>query len=93
MSDWCPTCESETGYSDCPACGEQPPPASEEYEIGDLVTVKESGEYLSVTGVIHDSQRLFVIGNHTQEFEVLFSNVESHWVRKQANQPAEKGEG
>lgn len=46
------------------------------FDCSDLVLVKGHDEYMEVTGVIHDDERLFVACSTKQEFEVSFDDVE-----------------
>ena len=52
------------------------------FDCGELVELKDGGIYY-VTGVIHDSERLFVTGiNESKEKEVKFSDVMTIWRKE-----------
>lgn len=52
------------------------------FETTDLVVLHSDERILNVNGVIHDSERLFVIGDAGQEWEVPFSDVLIQYTRK-----------
>jgi hypothetical protein len=49
------------------------------FELGDVVEYRE--KLYKVSGVIHDSERLF-LENGWSELEIKFSEVECHYVPK-----------
>ncbi len=54
-----------------------------EFEISDLVLVKDHDEYMDVVGVIHDDELLYVCCSTKQEFEVPFSDVDAQYKLKE----------
>ena len=56
-----------------------------EFTTDDLVILKSHDDVLCVNGVIHDDQRLFVIGMHGDgnEWEVPFSDVLIQYTKKE----------
>jgi hypothetical protein len=55
------------------------------FNITDVVEIAGNDELLYVTGVIHDSQRLFVTGISSPEHEISFSEVLTRWSEKPLN--------
>lgn len=53
-----------------------------EFNITDIVIIKNKDEYFDVVGVIHDDKRLFISNTNFKEFEVRFSDVEKQYVHK-----------
>ncbi len=54
-----------------------------EFETDDVVMLKANDAFLEVVGVIHDDERLFVVGRDNKEFEVSFSDVGDRWAKKE----------
>ncbi len=56
-----------------------------EFEINDIIQLTGRDELFFVTGVIHDSERLFLTYECEDEFEVKFSEVSNQWTEKDIN--------
>ncbi len=56
----------------------------EEFDVTDVVELLDDTKLYFVTGVIHDSKRLFITDgdNLSTEFEVSFDRVVNQWVHK-----------
>lgn len=50
-----------------------------EFDLGDLVELKNEEGYAEVVGVIHDSERLFIYFPGSEEIEAHFSMVWKQW--------------
>ena len=53
--------------------------SAREFEIDDCVTLKFEDGLFQVSGVIHDSERLFITNGNGEEFEVKFKDVADQW--------------
>ena len=51
-----------------------------EFDIEDVVLINGFADLYTVTGVIHDQERLFITGADGVEKEVNFVHVERRWV-------------
>jgi len=51
------------------------------FEIGDVISLTTDGSLHEITGVIHDSEKLYYYDDYKEKC-IRFNEVENQWIRK-----------